>query len=184
MRSIQFVRGMAVLAGTALLFSACVSQQKYDALQDDYNQLNQSLSSEIAQNKVHIERLQGSIKVDINSELLFPSGGWEMPDEAAQTIAKMAPILAPMQQTKLLVSGYTDSTPIGPELRAQGIENNQQLSLKRAQTVANFLVSQGVKPNLVSEQGFGETAPVASNDTPEGRALNRRVEITLAGSGT
>jgi chemotaxis protein MotB len=198
MRLIQCVRGMAALAGTALLLSGCVSQQKYDALQHDYNQciskhdalqdeydqLNQRLSSEISQQKVHIERLQGAIKVDVNSELLFPSGGWEMPADAAKTIAKMAPILAPMQQTKLLINGYTDSTPIGPELRAKGIENNQQLSLKRAQTVANFLISQGVKPNLVSTEGLGETNPVAPNNTPEGRAQNRRVEITIAGSGT
>jgi chemotaxis protein MotB len=163
--------------------AGCVSQQKYDALENDYNQLNQRLSSEIAQQKVHIERLQGAIKVDVNSELLFPSGGWEMPPEGAQTIAKMAPVLAPMQETKLLVNGYTDSTPIGPELRAKGIENNQQLSQKRAQTVAQYLISQGVKPGLVSTQGFGEADPVASNSTAEGRAQNRRVEITLAGSG-
>ncbi len=198
MRSIQFVRGMAALAGTALLLlSGCVSQQQYDALQHDYNQciskhdalqdeydqLNKRLSSEIAQKTVHIERLQGAIKVDVNSELLFPSGGWEMPPDAAQTIAKIAPILAPMQQTKLVINGYTDSTPIGSQLRAKGIENNQQLSLKRAQTVAKFLISQGVNPNLLSEEGFGETYPVASNDTSEGRARNRRVEITIAGGG-
>jgi len=198
MRSIQFVRGMAVLAGTSLLLSGCVSQQQYDALQRDYNQctskhdalqdeydqLNRTLSSEIAQQKVHVQRLQGAIKVDVNSELLFPSGGWEMPPDAAKTIAKIAPILAPLQQTQLVIKGYTDSTPIGSQLRSQGIENNQQLSLKRAQTVAKFLISQGVKPNLLSEEGFGETNPVASNDTSEGRALNRRVEITIAGSGT
>jgi chemotaxis protein MotB len=165
------------------LLAGCVSQQKYDALENDYNQLNQRLSSEIAHQQVHITRLQGAIKVNVNSELLFPSGGWDMPPQAAQTIAKMAPILAPMQQTKLLVNGYTDSTPIGPELRQKGIESNQQLSLKRAQTVEQYLISQGVKPELVSGQGFGEADPVASNDTAEGRAQNRRVEITLTGSG-
>ena len=105
-----------------------------------------------------------------------------MPPSAAQTISKMAPILAPFQQTTIIVTGYTDNVPIGPELRQQGIENNQQLSLKRAQTVANFLVSQGVKPNLVSARGLGDAEPVASNDTPQGRAQNRRVELTLAGS--
>jgi chemotaxis protein MotB len=166
------------------LLAACVPAQQYDALDNDYNQLKQRLSGEISQQQVHITRLQGAIKVAVNSELLFPSGGWQMPPQAAQTIAKMAPILAPMQQTKLLVNGYTDTTPIGPELRAQGVDSNQQLSLKRAQTVANYLISQGVHPNLVSAQGFGDANPVASNDTPEGRAQNRRVEITLAGSGT
>src|SRR5215469_13090552 len=49
---------------------------------------------------------------------------------------------APFQQTTIIVTGYTDNVPIGPELRAQGVDSNQQLSLKRAQTVANFLISQ------------------------------------------
>jgi len=82
------------------------------------------------------------------------------------------------------VTGYTDNVPIGPELRAQGIDNNQQLSLRRAQTVANFLISQGVNPNLVQTRGLGEADPVAPNNTPQGQAQNRRVELTLAGPGT
>jgi chemotaxis protein MotB len=167
-----------------LLLSACVSQQSYNALEADYNQLNQQLSGEISQQQVHITRLQGAIKVAVNSDLLFPSGSWQMPPQAAQLIAKMAPILAPFQQTTIIVTGYTDNVPVGPELRAQGVDNNQQLSLKRAQTVANFLVSQGVNPNLVSARGLGDADPVAPNDTPQGQAQNRRVELTLAGSGT
>lgn len=78
----------------------------------------------------------------------------------------------------------SDNVPIGPELQQQGVTSNQQLSLMRAQTVAKFLVSQGVNPNLVSAQGLGDADPVAPNDTPQGRAQNRRVELTLAGSGT
>jgi chemotaxis protein MotB len=183
----MFTRRIAVAAIPLLLsglLAACVSQQSYDALENDYNQLNQRLSGEIGQQQVHITRLQGAIKVAVNSELLFPSGGWQMPPEAAQTIAKMAPILAPFQQTKIIVIGYTDNVPIGPELRQQGVESNQQLSLKRAQTVAQFLVSQGVNPTLVAAQGRGDADPIAPNDTPQGRAQNRRVELTLAGSGT
>src|SRR5215472_3856742 len=166
------------------LLAACVPPQQYDALENDYNRLSQQLSGEIAQQQVHITRLQGAIKVAVNSELLFPSGGWQMPPAAAQTIARMAPILAPFQQTTIIVSGYTDNVPIGPELQQQGVESNQQLSLKRAQTVANFLVSQGVNPNLVSARGLGDADSIASNDTPQGRAQNRRVELTLAGPGT
>src|SRR5271165_5184676 len=167
-----------------VLLAACVPAQQYDALENDYNQLNQRLSSESGAQQVHITRLQGAIKVAVNSELLFPSGGWQMPPAAAQTIAKMAPILAPFQQTKIIVTGYTDNVPIGPELRQQGVDSNQQLSLKRAQTVASFLVSQGVNPNLVSTRGLGDADPVAPNDTPQGQAQNRRVELTLAGPGT
>ena len=184
MIALPLSRIAAIVSSVALILSACVPAPQYDALQNDYNQLNQQLSGEIGAQQVHITRLQGAIKVAVNSELLFPSGGWQMPPAAAQTIAKMAPILAPFQQTTIVVTGYTDNVPIGPELRQQGIDSNQQLSLKRAQTVANFLVSQGVNPNLVSAQGRGEADPVASNDTPQGRAQNRRVELTLAGSGT
>jgi len=162
------------------LLAACVPAQQYNNLQAQYDQLNQNLSAEIAQGNVHITRLQGAIKVAVNSELLFPSGGWQMPPAAAQTIAEMAPVLAPMQTAHLVVIGYTDSTPIGPELMQQGIMTNQQLSMKRAQTVVQYLVSQGVNPNMLSAQGMGDTNPVASNDTAAGRAQNRRVEITIS----
>jgi chemotaxis protein MotB len=181
---ITLAAAAAVVPLTVLLLSACVSQQSYNALEADYNQLNQQLSGEISQQQVHITRLQGAIKVAVNSDLLFPSGSWQMPPQAAQLIARMAPILAPFQQTKIIVTGYTDNVPVGPELRQQGVDSNQQLSLKRAQTVAQYLVSQGVNPNLVSAQGLGDADSVAANDTPQGRAQNRRVELTLAGSGT
>jgi chemotaxis protein MotB len=166
-----------------LLLAGCVSQQKYDALEAEYQQLNRTMSTEIASNQAHITRLQNAIKVTVNSELLFPSGDWEMPVESQQTIAKIAPILAPMQQTKIVVNGYTDNVPIGPGLISKGITSNQELSQKRADTVMQFLISQGVKPSLLSARGLGEADPVASNDTPGGRAQNRRVELTLAGSG-
>ena len=175
---------VTMLSIIGLILSACVPAQQYDALENDYNRLNQQLSGEIAAQQVHITRLQGAIKVAVNSELLFPSGGWQMPPTAAQTIARMAPILAPFQQTTIIVTGYTDNVPIGPELRQQGVDSNQQLSLKRAQTVANYLISQGVNPNLVQTRGLGDAEPIASNDTPQGRAQNRRVELTLAGPGT
>jgi chemotaxis protein MotB len=174
----------ATMTFTALLVLAgCVSQHKYDTLEADYQQLNQTMSAEVASNQMHITRLRDAIKVSINDELLFPSGGWEMPVAAQQTIRKIVPILAPKQQTKIQVNGYTDNVPIGPGLMRQGITSNLELSQKRADTVMQFMISQGVNPNLVSAQGFGEKDPVASNDTPEGRAQNRRVELTLAGSG-
>src|ERR1700741_5689822 len=96
----------AVVPLTVLVLAACVPAQQYDALENDYNQLNQRLSGEIASQQVHITRLQGAIKVAVNSDLLFPSGSWQMPPQAAQLIAKMAPILAPFQQTTIIVTGY------------------------------------------------------------------------------
>ena len=183
MSALNFSHGAAMTFIVMLLLSGCVSQQKYDALQSRYDQLNQTMSSEITAKQMHIERLQNAIKVTVNDQLLFPSGDWQMPVTAQQTIAKMVPILAPMQQTKIMVNGYTDNVPIGPGLMRQGITSNLVLSQNRADNVMNFMVSQGVNSSLVSAQGFGEANPVASNDTAEGQAQNRRVELTLAGSG-
>jgi chemotaxis protein MotB len=172
------------LAAVALFVSGCVSQQKYNALDQEYQQLQQSMGAEVGSQKMQISRLQNAIKVTVNGELLFPSGGWQMPAQAQQTIAKMAAILAPQQTTKINVNGYTDNTPIGPGLISQGVTSNLILSQKRADNVMQYMISQGVNPNLVAAQGFGDANPVASNATPEGRAQNRRVELTLANTGS
>ncbi|MGH7071023.1 MAG: OmpA family protein [Acetobacteraceae bacterium] len=160
-----------------LLLSACgVSQSDYDALKTQNQQLTQQLATANAQ----IARLQGAIKYTVNSDLLFPSGGWQMSDRGKEIIARLAQKLAPTQQNHLLVNGYTDNVPIGPGLMQQGITSNQVLSQKRAESVMQFLISQGVNPSLVSAHGYGESDPVASNATAEGRAKNRRVVLELA----
>jgi chemotaxis protein MotB len=131
-----------------------------------------------------ISRLRGAIKYIVNSDLLFPSGGWEMSAQGKQIIARIASQLAPFQQNKILVNGYTDDVPGSRALQRQGITWNQVLSERRAQTVMGYLILQGVKPNLVAARGFGDANPVASNDTAAGRAQNRRVELTVAPPGS
>jgi chemotaxis protein MotB len=169
----------------SVLLSACVSQSKYDELQAQYQQVQQqnaALSNQVAVDKAQICRLQGAIKYTVNSDLLFRPGSYEMSDRGKQIIAGFAAKLAPTQQNKILVSGYTDNAPISPALARQGITSNEILSQKRAENVMEYIVSQGVKPDLISAQGFGDTNPVAPNDTAQGRAQNRRVELSLAGS--
>ena len=175
------------VVGAALLMAGCVSKQTYDEsqqknaeLEQQYNELNQAMGAEVAGKNMQISRMQDAIKVSVNSELLFPSGGWEMSEGAKTSIAKIAAILAPHQTSKINVNGYTDSTPIGPGLKKEGITTNLILSQKRADNVMQYMISQGVKSNLVSAHGFGEADPVASNDTPAGKAQNRRVELTVA----
>jgi chemotaxis protein MotB len=179
-------RGVLLLPLMASVLSACVSQSAYDQLQAQNQQLQQqnaALSAQVATDKAQICRLQGAIKYTVNSDLLFPSGGWQMSDRGKQIISTTAAKLAPTQQNKILVSGYTDNKPVGPALERQGITSNQDLSQKRAENVMAFLISQGVKPDLISARGFGEADPVASNDTPQRRAQNRRVELSVPASG-
>jgi chemotaxis protein MotB len=169
-----------------VLLSACVSQSAYDQLQAQNQQLqqqNSALQSQVAADKAQICRLQGAIKYTVNSDLLFPSGSYQMNDRGKQIIGGMATKLAPSQQNKILVSGYTDNQPIGPALQRQGITSNQDLSQKRAENVAQFLVAQGFNQDLVSAQGFGDADPVASNATPQGRGQNRRVVLSVPASG-
>ena len=173
------------LIASALL-SACVSQSAYDQLQAQNQQLQQqnaALSAQVAADKTQICRLQGAIKYTAESDLLFPSGGWQMSDRGKQIIATMAAKLAPTQQNKILVSGYTDNAPVGRALQREGITSNEILSQKRAENVMEFIISQGANPQLISAKGFGDADPVASNSTPQGRAKNRRVELSVPGSG-
>jgi chemotaxis protein MotB len=163
----------ALLLAAPVLFSACVSQSEYDALQTRSAQ-------ELAAKNAEIARLQGAIRYTVNGDLMFRSGSWEMTEQGQTIIARMAQKLAPTQQSKLVVTGYTDNAPVGASLRRKGVASNEALSQKRAEAVMEYLVSQGVKPEMVSAQAGGEADPVAPNDTAQGRAQNRRVELTLA----
>ena len=166
--------------GTPVLLAGCVSQSAYDSVLAQ----NQQLQQQVAADNAHITRLQGAIKYTVNSDLLFPSGSWQMSADGKDVIAKMAKMLAQDQQDKLVVNGYTDNAPIGPALTKQGVTSNEILSQKRADAVMQYMASQGVKPQLMSARGFGAADPIASNATAQGRGQNRRVEITLAGMGS
>src|SRR6516165_6988689 len=157
----------------ALILSACVSQSQYDAAVAENQQLKAQLAAMHAEQK-YVEA----------ADLLFPPGGYQLtPAGQAELANNIVPKLKGLQNAKIVVYGYTDNTPVGPDLQRQGIPDNLVLSTRRAATVANFLVQQGVPAPNISVKGFGDTKPVASNDTPQGRAQNRRIEITVQGPG-
>ena len=147
---------------SAFVLTGCVSQSKYDALDAQNQQLQQqvtSLSSQLADKDAQITRLQGAIKYTVNSDLLFSSGSWQMSARGQQIIARLAQKLAPLQQNKIVVNGYTDNAPIGQALQQQGVTSNQVLSEKRADSVMQYLISQGVKSDLVAGQGIWQCKP-------------------------
>ena len=162
-----------------VLLSGCVTETKYKALEQEYDQLQAAFTADQAQ----IVLLDGKLKVTMVDQVLFSEGGFRLNSQAKAVLGKLVPTLSGLQQTKIIVDGYTDNVPIGPGLKREGISSNLELSSRRADGVVEYLVNQGVNQNLISAQGFGETNPVAPNDTPEGRAQNRRIEVTLAGSG-
>ena len=161
------------------LLTACVTQQSYNTLDQAYSQLQQAYQGD----EVEIRQLQGELKITIKDKILFPEGGFKLNAKADQVLAKMAPTLTGFKNTKVVVRGYTDNVGIGQELRREGISTNFDLSSRRADNVVDYLVRKGVDQNLISAQGMGETNPVASNSTPDGRAQNRRIEVILVGPG-
>ena len=160
----------ASVALSPLIVSGCVWKSDYDALKAQNEQL-----------QAQVERLQHAMAYTVNSDLLFKSGSWEMSERGKDIIAKLSQKLAPTQQNKLVVTAYTDNTPVGQRLKQRGVASNLELSQRRADSVTRYLISQGVKRDMLESQGFGEADPVASNDTPQGRSQNRRVVLSVGG---
>jgi len=170
----------AALAAAALL-SACVSQTRYDEQVQKsatYQKLDAQLKGELAADQAQIEQLQNLVKLTLASGLLFAEGSSELSASGRATLVKLAPALKELSGQRIVVKGFTDNVPIGPTLRER-FPSNVELSKARADAVAALLVEQGVPKNLISTVGLGEAHPVAPNDTLQGRAKNRRVEIDI-----
>ncbi|MNX91358.1 putative lipoprotein YiaD precursor [compost metagenome] len=176
---------MTLVLCVVLAVSGCVTKKTYDKeaqLAAEYQALNQRLSTELNADQVRITQMQNELKVTMVNEILFPEGGWRLSQKGEQTLAKIAPTLSNLPGQQVVVEGFTDTEPIGPELRSR-FPSNLELSSARADEVVRYLTSKGVPSSSISAQGFGEARPVASNATPEGRAKNRRVEIVIAAAG-
>jgi chemotaxis protein MotB len=171
-----FIALMMLVLGSLV---GCVTQSSYNNLDRAYSQLQQAYQGD----EVEIRQLQGELRITIKDKILFPEGGFNLNAKADQVLAKMAPTLSGFKNTKVVVKGYTDNVPVGADMHKYGIRTNLDLSSKRADNVVDYLIKKGVSQSLISAQGMGESNPVASNATAEGRAQNRRIEITLVGPG-
>jgi len=107
------------------------------------------------------------------SDVLFDTGSSTLKPGAREKLAKISGILLAHPGLTLQIEGHTDS--VGTD------EFNQQLSERRSDSVRDFLAEEGVPVSAMSARGFGKTQPVATNDTPEGRQRNRRVELVVNG---
>jgi chemotaxis protein MotB len=113
------------------------------------------------------------------ADLAFPPAGYTLTPAGRAKLDDIVPALQILQSAKIVVYGYTDDRPVGRALKAKGIVDNLDLSSKRANEVVRYLLSKGVDPNIISAKGRGGTHPVASNDTPQGRTQNRRIEVLV-----
>ena len=163
----QALAADAVQARAAAAQSETLRQQAEREKQDLRARLLQQLNSILA------TRDSARGLVANMSDVLFRSGSFELAPGARERLAKVSGIILAYPSLHVSVEGHTDS--VG------GDDYNQSLSEHRAQAVRDYFVQQGIQSGAVEAHGFGKTAPIATNDTPEGRAQNRRVELVLSG---
>jgi chemotaxis protein MotB len=114
--------------------------------------------------------MQAENKWVVAGDMLFPEGGYQLGAAGQHSLGQYVPRLQNLQNAKVVVYGYTDNLPVGPPLQRAGIKDKIDLSSRRADNVVAYFRAQGVNPNIISAKGFGDTHPVASNDTLDDRA--------------
>ncbi|HEY5190446.1 MAG TPA: OmpA family protein [Candidatus Deferrimicrobium sp.] len=143
-----------------------------------YENLLEKMKSEISQGQVTISELKGKLTVNMVDSILFDSGKAEVKKGGLEILGKVISILKDVSDKSIRIEGHTDNVPISRAL-AQRYPTNWELSAARAINVTRYLQGQGIDPGNLSAVAYGEWKPVATNDTPEGRAKNRRIEIIL-----
>lgn len=143
-----------------------------------YGDLLQQMKGEIAKGQVTISELKGKLTVNMVDSVLFDSGKAEVKPEGLVVLQKVVDILKSVKDKAVRIEGHTDNVQI-VGLLAKRYPTNWELSAARAINVTRYLQQQGLDPALLAAVAYGEFKPVAGNDTDEGRAKNRRIEIVL-----
>lgn len=139
------------------------------------NNLTRSLSQSEMQD-VNVQVLKGVVYISLADNMLYKSGSYEVSDRAGETLSKIAKIIKDYSTYDVLIEGNTDNVPI----TQKNIRNNWDLSALRASSVVQSLQNNyGVDPKRLTAGGRGEYNPIASNDTPAGKAQNRRTQIII-----
>lgn len=168
------------LALAAMQLAGCVMASTYNSMLRQQQEIEAALRSEIAADQVEIEQLQNGIRVRMSSDLLYSSGSIELTEQGKAALDKVAPSLSrdAAQDFQIDIVGNTDNVPIGHELIAR-YPSNWELAGARAAAVVRHLQARGVDPSKLVAMSNGEYHPIASNDSPAGRAQNRRTDLLL-----
>jgi chemotaxis protein MotB len=132
--------------------------------------------SMIDSGRLRVSIVRNRMVVELPDNVLFDSGQAELKPEGQATLAEIAGVLASIEGRVFQIAGHTDNVPI----RSRRFPSNWELSTTRAVVVARFLIDTGgMTADRISAAGYADTVPIESNDTEEGRARNRRIEIVL-----
>jgi chemotaxis protein MotB len=153
-------------------------EEKVKEVSNTYEKLLQDMKSEISQGQVTISELKGKLTVNMEAAILFDSGKADIKPDGLTILQKMVETLKGVSDRAIRIEGHTDNVTIVGAL-TRVFPTNWELSAARAINVARYLQRQGLDPAVLSAAAFGEYKPVSDNGTKEGRAKNRRIEITL-----
>jgi len=140
-----------------------------------YAQFVKQLQKMIDGGKLTVSIENGRLVINLPDNVLFASGSAVVNKAGQEALAQIANTLSAFPDRRFQVEGFTDNVPI----QSARFPSNWELSTARALSVVHLMVREGLIPGNLSAAGFGEFHPRATNDTPEGRALNRRIEIVM-----
>jgi len=154
-------------------------KQEVSELKQTYDRLMEGMHEQIEKGQVELTRLKDKLSLRMVNKILFASGSATVKEEGKRVLDDVAEALKNLKDSWVMIAGHTDNVPISARL-AKKFPTNWELSTMRATNVVRYLESTGkVDPALLGVAGFSKYRPVADNETPEGRAKNRRIEITL-----
>jgi len=147
-----------------------------EAKSTEYESLAGSLEKQIAAGQIEISELRNKMTVKLKDRILFPSGSAKLSRDGKAALDVVAGVFKDLHGKHVVVGGFTDDVPVAAGGQFQ---DNWDLSSARAIAVVRYLVARGVPPAMLAAAGFSEYRPVAPNDSPASRSLNRRIEIAL-----
>ena len=158
---------------------AALREQRLQRKSKVYERMVKNLETEVEKGNLKLEEAQGRLTVSVLDRIVFAPGGLKISPEGKTVLKKLAQLLKGLTGKRIHVEGHTDSQPVRP-MADRRYRDNWELSTLRASAVVRFLQKTGgVDPTLLSAVGYGPFQPIATNDTPEGRRKNRRIEIVL-----
>ncbi len=142
---------------------------------EKYRDLAKKLADTFESGELSVKVRDGKMVIEMRDDVLFDSGRAELNESGQEVLTQLADVLGDIQDREFLIAGHTDDVPIS----SGRFEDNWELSATRASNVVRLLSDEGVDPESLAAAGFSEFDPVASNETEDGRAKNRRIEIIL-----
>jgi chemotaxis protein MotB len=166
-------------ASVAEMKTALEELQKRKAETDkrlaDFRELTSKFKTLVDSGKLTVRVINGKMVVALSTDVLFPVGSARLSPEGMLAIREVTLLLNDLKDRKYQIEGHTDNVPI----HSKTFPSNWELASARAISVLNTMLSAGMPAERVSVAGFGSTQPVSPNETPEGRALNRRIAIVI-----